>query len=74
VGFTITAAELMAFLKSKGFHVETKRGRHGVKAVKGAQRIPIPAHTGDLKKGTVDSILEKAGYTSNDVLIWRVKR
>jgi hypothetical protein len=50
MGFTITAAELIAFLAAQGFHIETGRWRHGVKAVRDEQRIPIPAHSGDLRK------------------------
>jgi predicted RNA binding protein YcfA (HicA-like mRNA interferase family) len=71
MGFTITAAELIAFLAAQGFRVETGQGRHGVKAVKGSQRIPIPAHQGDLKTNTARKILKMAGYSVNDVLDWR---
>jgi predicted RNA binding protein YcfA (HicA-like mRNA interferase family) len=71
MGFTITAAEIMAFLASKGFHKETGRGRHGVKMVKGTLRVPIPAHPGDLSDFTAKNILRMAGYTVNDVLDWR---
>ncbi|MDR1515430.1 MAG: type II toxin-antitoxin system HicA family toxin [Synergistaceae bacterium] len=71
MGFTITAAELIAFLASKGFHRETERARHGVKMVKSSLRLPIPAHTGDMKPGTVKDILRKAGYTGSDVMKWR---
>jgi predicted RNA binding protein YcfA (HicA-like mRNA interferase family) len=71
MGFTITAAELIAFLTAQGFHIETRRGRHGVKAVKGGQRIPIPTHSGDMRKGTVNNILNQAGFDENDVIRWR---
>jgi predicted RNA binding protein YcfA (HicA-like mRNA interferase family) len=71
MGFTITAAELIAFLASKGFHKETERAGHGVKMVKGSLRLPVPAHVGDMKSGTVKDILRKAGYTGNDVMEWR---
>jgi predicted RNA binding protein YcfA (HicA-like mRNA interferase family) len=71
MGFTITAAELIAFLTTQGFYKETERARHGVKMVKGRLRVPIPAHLGDMKPGTVKDILRKAGYTGNDVMDWR---
>ena len=71
MGFTITAAELMAFLRSKGYTIQTGRGRHGTKAVRGNHRIPIPIHGGTLAKGTVDGILSEAGYSPNDVMEWR---
>ena len=61
MGFVTTAAEIMAFLKSKGFTIETGRGRHGTKVVKGKHKIPIPRHGGALAKGTVDGILAEAG-------------
>jgi predicted RNA binding protein YcfA (HicA-like mRNA interferase family) len=67
MGFTITAAELIA----QGFHKETERARHGVKMVKGRLRVPIPAHPGDMKPGTVKDILRKTGYTGKDVMEWR---
>jgi predicted RNA binding protein YcfA (HicA-like mRNA interferase family) len=71
MGFTITAAELMSFLASKGFHRETGRGRHGIKMVKGGVRIPIPAHPGDIKTNTAKKILRMAGYSVEDILDWR---
>lgn len=71
MAFTITAAELIAFLRSKGFAVETGRGRHGTKVVIGGQRIPIPAHGGDMPQGTVNRILKIAGYAIDDVMKWR---
>ena len=66
-----TAAEIMAFLKSKGYHVETGRGRHGTKAIKGKHKIPLPRHGGTLAKGTVDGILAEAGFSANDLIEWR---
>ena len=60
----------MAFLRSKGFTIETGRGRHGTKAVKGEQKIPIPAHYGDMPPGTAVSILGQAGYNKTDFLEW----
>jgi predicted RNA binding protein YcfA (HicA-like mRNA interferase family) len=71
MGFTITAAEIIAFLVSKGYHKETGRGRHGVKMVIGSTRIPIPSHPGDLNSFTAKNILSMAGYTVNDVMDWR---
>ena len=71
MGFVTTAAEIIAFLKSKGYHVETGRGRHGTKAVKGKQRIPLPTHPGDLSSITADEILEQARYSKKDLLEWR---
>jgi hypothetical protein len=36
LGFTITVAELLAFLRSKGYTIQTGRERYGVKAVRGS--------------------------------------
>ena len=71
MGFTITAAELMAFLRSKGYTIQSGKGRHGVKAVKGGQRISIPINGGTMADGTARGILAQAGYTINDVMDWR---
>jgi len=71
MGFVTTAAEIIAFLKSKGYHVETGRGRHGTKIVKGNHRIPLPMHGGTLDKGTARKILSDAGYKPNDLMEWR---
>ena len=72
MGFTVTVAELLAFLRSKGYTVQTGRGRHGTKAVKGNHKIPIPAHGGTLGKGVAHKILSDAGgYTEDDVMKWR---
>jgi predicted RNA binding protein YcfA (HicA-like mRNA interferase family) len=71
MGFVTTATEIMAFLRSKGFTIETGRGKHGTKAVKGGQKIPIPAHSDDMPLGTAVSILGQAGYSKADFLKWR---
>jgi predicted RNA binding protein YcfA (HicA-like mRNA interferase family) len=71
MGFTITAAELIAFLTAQGFHKETRRGCHGVKMVKDRLRVSIPTHPGDIPIGTTKNILAQAGYTINDVIEWR---
>ena len=73
MGFTVTVAELLAFLRSKGYTIQTGRGRHGTKAVKGKHKIPIPRHGGTLAKGTADDILSEAGYSPEDVMEWRQK-
>ena len=71
MGFTITATELMAFLRSKGYTIQTGRGRHGTKAVRGGQKISIPMHSRDIAIGTANGILAQTGYTINDVMEWR---
>jgi predicted RNA binding protein YcfA (HicA-like mRNA interferase family) len=73
MGFTITVTELLAFLRSKGYTMQTGRGRHGTKVVKGKHRISIPMHGGTLAKGTARRILADAGYTPDDLMEWRRK-
>ncbi|GHV54101.1 hypothetical protein FACS1894216_13430 [Synergistales bacterium] len=72
MGFTITGAEIISFLKSHGF-VEEGGGRH-MKAVKDDLRIPIPVHRGDMKKGTANDILKRAGFSAEDIIAWRGKK
>jgi predicted RNA binding protein YcfA (HicA-like mRNA interferase family) len=71
MGFATTAKELKAFLRSKGYKEVTGGGRHGVKMIKGGNRIPIPAHSGDLKTNTAKNILGQAGYVVDDLIDWR---
>jgi predicted RNA binding protein YcfA (HicA-like mRNA interferase family) len=71
MGFVTTAAEIIAFLVSKGYRRETGHGRHGVKMVKDKIYIPIPEHPGDMPTGTAKNILAMAGYTINDLIDWR---
>ena len=73
MGFTVTAAELIAFLTAQGFHKETGHGRHGGKMVKGRLRIPISDHRRDMPKGTANHVLLQAGFTPDDVIKWRNK-
>ena len=71
MGFTITAAELLAFLSSKGYTIQAGYERHGTKAAKGSHKIPIPRHSGTMADGTARGILAQAGFTINDVMEWR---
>lgn len=70
MGFTMTAAEIIRFLKERGF-IQKSGGRHQVHLIRGKQKIPIPDHSGDLAAGTLRAILKKAGYTPDDVMEWR---
>jgi predicted RNA binding protein YcfA (HicA-like mRNA interferase family) len=71
VGFTIRVAELIAFLQSKGYAMQTGQGRHSTKAVKDGHRIPIPMHGGVLGKGIACKILSEAGFKPEDLMEWR---
>jgi uncharacterized protein (UPF0276 family) len=69
MSFTITEAEMIAFLAAHGYSKQGG-GRH-VKMTNGKTRIPITSHGGDMDKGTANKVLKRAGYTPDDVLKWR---
>ena len=72
MGFTMTTAEMIAFLVAHGYRQEGG-GKHP-KLVKGRNKIPIPSHLGDMRKGTVNNILGRAGFSESDVMEWRNKK
>jgi predicted RNA binding protein YcfA (HicA-like mRNA interferase family) len=74
MGFVTTAAEIIAFLASRGYRKETGRGRHGVKMVNGSIRIPVITHKRDIATGTARGMLAQAGYSPDDLMEWRNKR
>jgi predicted RNA binding protein YcfA (HicA-like mRNA interferase family) len=73
MGFTMTTEELIAYLILNGFHKELG-GRHQIMMVRDGLRIPIPAHSGDLKKGTVNEILKKSGSNTKKAKKWKEGR
>lgn len=70
---TIRAAELIKFLKSKGYVEDRQRGSHLTfwnPALR--QSVTVPVHTGhDLGRGLALQILKQAGFTGDDFLDWR---
>ena len=65
----MTMEEIIKFLESHGFTKESG-GRHQM-MVKGEWRGPVPSHTGDLPKGTINSILKQAGFRGGDAKKWK---
>ena len=54
--------ELEKMLKSDGWYLDTVRGSHyHYKHDKKPGKVTIPCHGGDIKKGTLNSILKQAG-------------
>jgi len=58
----VTANDLIRYLRQAGITVETTGGKHGIKAVVGAKKVPIPMHGGKtLKQKTLRRILKELG-------------
>lgn len=58
----MTAREVIAKLNKEGWTYDSQSGshRHFVHAVKPG-KVTVPMHKGDIKKGTLNSILKQAG-------------
>ena len=70
---TIRAAELVKFLKSRGFVEDRQRGSHLIlwHPIK-RKAVSIPIHTGhDLGRGLALQILKQADCIAEDFLNWR---
>jgi predicted RNA binding protein YcfA (HicA-like mRNA interferase family) len=72
MGFTMTMAEMIKFLEANGF-IQESGGRHQIIMVKGNMRVPVPSHSGDVPKGTVNHILSQAGFRGSDAKKWKEK-
>ena len=59
---TVTAKTMMRVLLREGFIELPQRGSHRIFAL-GARRAIVPMHGGDLKPGTLKTILDAAGLT-----------
>jgi predicted RNA binding protein YcfA (HicA-like mRNA interferase family) len=66
---TLTAQELVKFLKRQGFVEDRQRGSHLVLFhPKESRTVVVPLHTGDLGRGLTRHILKDAGFTVEDYL------
>lgn len=63
----LKSRDLIRALKGAGFEEDRQKGSHKI-FKKGHLRITVPIHAGDLKRGTVHSILEQAGFTVEEFL------
>ena len=70
---TIRAAELVKFLKSRGFVEDRQRGSHLILWHPMTRKaVSVPIHTGrDLGRGLALQILKQADCTAQDFLNWR---
>lgn len=58
----MTAKEVMKLLKQNGWYIcETKGSHYQFKHDTKSGKITVPFHGGDLKAGTLNSILKQAG-------------
>jgi predicted RNA binding protein YcfA (HicA-like mRNA interferase family) len=57
---TMTAKEVIKKLQADGWTVDRVKGSHHVMK-KGRQIVVVPNHPGDLKPGTLKSILKQTG-------------
>lgn len=69
MGVTVMTAELIKFLKEKGYRF-SHQGRHMI-YVKGKHRVAVPAHRGAGDKGTLNAILTETGFKTKDIKDWR---
>jgi predicted RNA binding protein YcfA (HicA-like mRNA interferase family) len=63
------ARDVEAILRRAGFVLD-RQTSHRIWA-KGQLRVPVPAHPGDLKMGTLRSIIKLAGMTDEEFLGYR---
>jgi predicted RNA binding protein YcfA (HicA-like mRNA interferase family) len=57
--------DVLRILKRSGFYLHHATGSHYVlkHAEKPGLRVTLPWHNKDLKRGTLESVIEQAGYT-----------
>ena len=66
---TVTARETIAALRRAGWSVIGQTGSHAKLGHPGTSaRVTVPIHTGDIKSGTLKSILKQAGLTTDEFL------
>ncbi|MGA3403690.1 MAG: type II toxin-antitoxin system HicA family toxin [Acetobacteraceae bacterium] len=67
---TITASRLIRVLQRDGFFIHHSSGSHRVMKHPGrpALRVVVPYHAGDIKRGTLRSILRQANLTVDELI------
>ena len=63
---TVSAKAMTRILLRLGFVEKRQRGSHRIFA-RGKKRAVVPIHAGDLKPGTLRTIMESAGLTADDL-------
>jgi predicted RNA binding protein YcfA (HicA-like mRNA interferase family) len=67
---TVTASRLIRALQRDGFFIHHSSGSHRVLKHRDrpALRVVVPFHTGDIKRGTLRSILRQANLTVDELI------
>jgi predicted RNA binding protein YcfA (HicA-like mRNA interferase family) len=70
---TIKSAELVRFLKAKGFEEDRQRGSHlTLWHSENKIGVTVSIHSGtDLGRGLTNRLLKDAGFTKEDYINWR---
>jgi predicted RNA binding protein YcfA (HicA-like mRNA interferase family) len=63
------AREVIAILRRAGWIVNRQKGSHVVLSrPDGTRPVIVPDHTGDVRRGTLQGILDQAGLTPDEFL------
>ena len=67
---TVTASRLIRALQRDGFFIHHSTGSHRVfkHSDRPALRVVVPYHTGDIKRGTLRSILRQANLSTDELI------
>jgi predicted RNA binding protein YcfA (HicA-like mRNA interferase family) len=63
----VKSRQMVRALERAGFRVDRQKGSH-LLLKRGPLRVTVPMHSGDLKRGTVRSILEQAGIEEDQLI------
>jgi predicted RNA binding protein YcfA (HicA-like mRNA interferase family) len=63
----VSAKETISALQRAGFEIHRVSGSHYL-LKKGLLRVVVPLHRGDVKKGTLASIIKQAGLSVEDFI------
>jgi predicted RNA binding protein YcfA (HicA-like mRNA interferase family) len=66
----VTARQAIRALERAGFAVTRTLGSHCrlIHATDPARKVTVPLHSGDLKRGTLRSIIAQAGFTVDEFI------
>ena len=62
----LSAQQVAKALRSLGFTLLSQKGSHA-KFIRGSYTAIVPMHRGDLKTGTLASIIKQAGITAQEL-------
>ena len=69
---TLKPREVIAILEKAGYYVDHTTGSHYImRHPDRPQRIPVPYHTKDIKRGVLGSIIKQSGLTQEEFLSLR---